>query len=420
MKFQKTITNIIVFATIFLIPFYFFRFSLGPIKTNIFEISVLLLLLSTFPPRLAEGETGYFLLSTKKQFQFGSVYPYIFIAFSFLSIFLSTDHTRALGIFKGWFLVPFVLYLLIINLINKQNVQKIIWPLYSSALIISIWAILQKFGLITALFYQKGDSSFAQYLDQGRSFGPFESPNFLAMFLVPIVFLSLLLLPYIKNKTRKIVFGFSLILPLLAIYYSGSKAGLIALFAGNLIILLINLYFLVKTKSQKILVTIIFIVVSFLSGFIASTKIDSNTASNDIRKQIYSYSVQIIKDKPVLGIGLGDFQDTIAKYSANDHSFQEWGVPYALHPHNLFLAMWLNLGLIGLVFFLAVLVKFLLNSFKSQDNFTTSLILAAMTAIIVHGLFDTTYFKNDLSAIFWLIIALSVIYSNKHENILEI
>jgi len=30
-------------------------------------------------------------------------------------------------------------------------------------------------------------------------------------------------------------------------------------------------------------------------------------------------------------------------------------------------------------------------------------------AILVHGIVDTTYFKNDLSAIFWIILAMSVI-----------
>jgi hypothetical protein len=30
--------------------------------------------------------------------------------------------------------------------------------------------------------------------------------------------------------------------------------------------------------------------------------------------------------------------------------------------------------------------------------------LAAMTAILVHGLVDTPYFKNDLAMMFWLIL----------------
>ncbi|TSC53324.1 MAG: hypothetical protein LiPW39_336 [Parcubacteria group bacterium LiPW_39] len=33
--------------------------------------------------------------------------------------------------------------------------------------------------------------------------------------------------------------------------------------------------------------------------------------------------------------------------------------------------------------------------------------MAVMVYILVHGLLDTTYWKNDLALIFWAIIALS-------------
>ena len=39
-----------------------------------------------------------------------------------------------------------------------------------------------------------------------------------------------------------------------------------------------------------------------------------------------------------------------------------------------------------------------------------------MTAILFHGLFDTTYLKNDLAAIFWLLIAVSLVLKKQNEK----
>ena len=38
--------------------------------------------------------------------------------------------------------------------------------------------------------------------------------------------------------------------------------------------------------------------------------------------------------------------------------------------------------------------------------------MAALSAILIHGLVDTPYFKNDLSIIFWVLIALLIIQTH--------
>ena len=38
-----------------------------------------------------------------------------------------------------------------------------------------------------------------------------------------------------------------------------------------------------------------------------------------------------------------------------------------------------------------------------------SLLMATMVALLVHGLVDVPYFKNDLSVLFWLIVGSLII-----------
>ncbi|MFA7253005.1 MAG: O-antigen ligase family protein [Patescibacteria group bacterium] len=405
MKTPGKISLFLIISAVFLFPFYFFRFDILGIPTNIFEIAVALSVLSIF----------YFVFSAKRKLKFGPLWPYFILLAAFLSVFLSIDEATALGIFKGWFAIPFLLYFSIINIFTEKNISKLIFPLYISSLLVALWTVAQKASIVGTLFYQKGDNTFGQYLEQGRTFGPFESPNFLAMFLVPAFFLSIIIWPLLVSKFVKICFLVSLALPLTALYFSQSKAGILALVFSVIFAILIIIRGRAdnsrskasfKTKSIFLLP----ILASIIFAFLAYTKIDLNSGSNNVRKEIYSYSWQMAGGSPIKGIGLGSFQDEIASLSSTNESFKLYGLPYALHPHNIFLAFWLYLGALGILAFLSVLAWYYCNLFKIKDYFVKALLFAGMTAVLIHGLFDTTYFKNDLSALFWLLLALTFIY----------
>ena len=396
----------LIYVSIFLIPFYFFRFSISGFKTNIFEVTTAV----TFIIFVLEHVSCL----TIKKFQKVPIWFHLFILISLISVFLANDKTQALGIFKGWFLFPAMLYILIINNFSRENISKLSIPLYASLITISLWAVLQKIGIIGQLFYQFGDASFTQYLKEGRTFGPFESPNYLAMYIVPMIFLSVPIFKEIKNKALKIILVLLYLLPFSVIYFTTSRGGAVAL-ATSIIAFLLFLYFKSKIfrkiieKQSNILIFGLIIVTTIFLIF-AARKIAPNQGGDNIRLEIYSYSIAMIKENPILGIGLGSFEQKIDQISADNVGFQQYGISYALHPHNLFLAMWLNLGLAGLIIFFILLWQIIHNLFRDKtEPFIKSCIFAALIAVLVHGLFDTTYFKNDLSAIFWLIFALSFV-----------
>lgn len=426
------LTKILLSASVFLIPFYFFRFSIFGLPTNIFEMAVFLAFLSMF----------HVLRSTKIRPLTGSVWLYLFLLIAFTAVFFAPDKIKALGIFKGWFLVPIVLYWCVINideLCPSSNVRRlVIMPLAMSVLVVSIWAILQRFGLITALFYQGGDASFKPYLDAGRVFGPFESPNYLAMFLVPAIFLSLPITDLTKSRLAKIMIGLLFLIPVVAVILSGSRGGLAALAGGAIIYFIIGAMpasrqacrellnasrFLRKIRARRIIVASVIFIALLIANLVyfsyMNGKLNQPATPDYWRAKIYHYSVEMIWQHPVKGIGLGNFKSAIAETSRTDQPFSVFGLPFALHPHNLYLAFWLNLGILGLVIFLIIIIQFynqILSHPKQSAGSGDSLqaaLLAAMSAILVHGLFDTTYFKNDLAVIFWLVIGLSIITERK-------
>ena len=409
----QKLSRVLVYVAVLLVPFYFFRFSIFGFRTNIFEVFVLF----SFIVFVA----GHFSSLTIKKSQPVSIWIYLFLLASFVGVLFANDKTQALGIFKGWFVIPVILFILVINSFKKEDIPKLSMPFFVSLILVSTWALMQKFGLIGQLFYQSGDSSFIQYINEGRAFGPFESPNYLAMYLVPMIFLSLPVIKIIKDKTLKIFLALLYFLPLFAIYFSTSRGGAVAL-ATSIIAFLLFLYLKSKVfrriieKQSNVLIFSLLIVVTIFF-IIAARKIAPNQGGDNIRLEIYRYSITLVKENPIAGIGLGSFTEKIKQISANSPSFQQFGISYALHPHNLFLAMWLNLGLAGLIIFIMLLWQIIKNLFKDKtEPFLKSCIFAALIAVLVHGLFDTTYFKNDLSAIFWLIFALSTVLNAKTSH----
>jgi len=401
-KIDKLARNLL-YISVFLIPFYFFRFKIFGLPTNVLEISIGLLFIVTLIS----------LISNKQKINFGTWWYYLLVLMAFANILLADDKVKALGIAKGWFLFPALLYFAIINLVKKKDLPKLTFPIFISLMIVSIWAIFQKLGLITTLFYQAEDQTFSQYLvGNFRVYGPFESPNYLAMYLVPTMFLTIIGWQSIKNNSLRVILALAYILPLLALYSSGSRAGILAFGVS----VFAYAFWAEKRRIGSVIVTwgLLFMVILAVGLFFY--KYGFNPASDNIRLEIYRYAWQITKSNPVLGIGLGNFQIKIAEVTANALDFKTHALPYAIHPHNIFLAFWLNLGLVGLGIFVLMIGKFLLSLKKiSKKNMIQGVLLMTMVAILVHGLFDTPYFKNDLSTTFWLILAFSGIASNFNQ-----
>jgi len=439
-------TNVSLFLTTFLIPFYIFRFKVFGIPTNVFEIGVLLLLITTIAQysRYKIQDTNKFQIQNINnqicKLNIGnwglSVSCFLFLVSCFLGVWRAGWSTESLGIFKSWVVVPMVFGGVICywqekgrrekekahnNTFNQPllplafNLSPIFLGLYTSMLVVSVWAILQKIGLISTLFYQATDTSFAQYLGNGfRAFGPFESPNYLAMFIVPTALLAVgtnLKFKISNSKFWKGAFYLSLVLPLLALYFSQSRAGWIAMVGAISVIGVIWLYRRLKSSTWQILLLIsalilysVFYILLFKYGL---------RGTDTIRLQIYQYSWQMLKENWLFGLGAGNFQQTLAQMPLSD-SFRQNALSYAYHPHNLYLALWLNFGILGLVSFIGLVAVFFRKVLTRPGNLW---LLAAMAAILIHGILDTTFFKNDLAVIFWLIISFAYATENNQDTI---
>ncbi len=259
-------------------------------------------------------------------------------------------------------------------------------------MILSVWALWQ---VATAHFIT---------ID-GRASGPFISANYLSLYIGPAV-LGFALMVWEKwskvAKIERLLLLFLFFTCFFALIESRSYASFVAVIAG------FSFYVLLQFKSWKKIISAGIIIVVLSSIFIFFQKDTEKfkllfefdqRSSSAVRVQTWTVASGLIKDNWLTGIGLGQFEAQYQLEAKNILSKEPYEL-IQLHPHNIFLAFWLNLGVLGFLFLLGFIYK--LIGLKRKDNL---LYLSLIVLVLVHGLFDLPFWKNDLSLLWWMLIA---------------
>jgi len=334
---------------------------------------------------------------------------------------------HSLGIMKSWVVIPIIYFYILMSAIrDKRDLNFTMYAYLGSAIFLSLWGLFQA---VTK-----------QYLTiDARVSGPFESANYLAIYLAPaLIFASVRFIqtflisafnPAGKRWNileRRVFISFAVAIIFMAMVLSQSYGGLLGVFVVLLIYILIERFRAsakeIKRFFNRILLAILLIVV-IGGGMAASlniekfqnlTRFDEHT-SIATRLEIWQVGGQLIKENPLLGIGLGNYQKNYnerAEEILGKKPLEET----RLHSHNVFMETWLNAGLLGVVSFvwLIVLAYFQIKKVKNkEDQFMLYAGIAMLTYIVIHGLIDVTFWKNDLALVFWLIMGVNFSLTKK-------
>lgn len=135
--------------------------------------------------------------------------------------------------------------------------------------------------------------------------------------------------------------------------------------------------------------------VALLIGGIAALALTSAGSAWVLsRWDLYRNSLYVAGDYVLTGIGLGDTFPLV--YSRYGLLIQ---VPQLTYPHNLLLSVWMGQGLPGLVIFLLLIITFYLfvrRVLRSQPRRLFHAGWLGVTAILIHGLFDSRQYIEVL------------------------
>lgn len=247
-----------------------------------------------------------------------------------------------------------------------------------------------------------------------RVFGPFDNPNIFAEYLTFVLPIALVLYCTDQRWLGRGVWAAVSGLAATALVLTFSRGGWLAAVAGVLVLgVLWEPKLLVATA---VLVALLPMVASDQVIQRASSIGSLEDSSNTFRLSIWAAVLAMIRAYWLTGIGLG----TTAFNQVYPH-FMLAGTP-AIHSHNLYLQLALELGLPGLTAFLWLLLAVLRRSFQAlpqlsrRDQGVLAALLAALTGFLLHGAVDNVWYSPKLTLLFWLVLGFTVCLGKEADS----
>ncbi len=338
---------------------------------------------------------------------------------SLATLTLDPMSTKFALIKLGIFLVFFSTALVYIN--NPKRLRTVVFTIIIFAGIMAFIGILQRLASPNFIYGMRE-------VDYATPFASYVNQHHFAAFMEMTIGLTLaLLFGNAVEKDKRLLLIIAVVLMGIAIVLTGSRGGFVSLVAVLGFLLLIN----ITTRNESaevntdgsglrrnlILVGGSAVLVIFLIGTViwlgqgkASERIfDLNQADFTTgRTHFWSVSLDIIRDNPIIGVGLEAFGVAFTKYDT-------WnGTLRVEQAHNDYLQTLADSGILGficIISFIFLLFKKGLGIVRSTGNlFRRGVAIGALAGcfgILVHSLFDFPLRTNANFLFFLLLVVLA-------------
>ncbi|RLC33027.1 hypothetical protein DRH13_00455 [Candidatus Woesebacteria bacterium] len=306
----------------------------------------------------------------------------IFLGAQLISMFFSIDtHTSFFGYysrFHGGFLSTLsysLIYWAYVANMNLSKTKKAIYMTLVSAALVSVYGVLERFGIDKNIWVQDV---------QNRVFSTLGQPNWLAAWLTALIPITWV---FIISKGQKYKYHQGLLgifsLFFITLLYTRSRSGILG-FTASYFTFWTGFYLLsrnIKTilKSFLQITFIIFIITSVvgtpwtpsLSDFFKKSDIAESqsasapvgpaleiggTESGEIRKIVWKGAVNVWKSYPIFGSGVETFAYSYYNFRPVEHNLvSEWNFLYN-KAHNEYLNFLATTGTVGFLSYLGVLL----------------------------------------------------------------
>ena len=360
----------------------------------------------------------------------------LFFGSQLIAAYFSIDqHTSIFGYYSrvNGGLLSLTSYLLLywayVSNMEIRDTKNAIRYLLSSAVLISVWGILEHFGVSPSCYLLKGELDANCWVQdvQARVFATLGQPNWMAAFLVavfPLTLAEVWNLIQKRNYTllHRSVYFYSCFLIFIAIVFTKSRSGFLGLGAA----IAVYLYFLLP---QKLVFRLSYLLIILIAGiffwrynFADCFDLNPNqlttsagTESCKIRAIVWKGAIDVWKNNPVFGTGPETFAYSYYNYRPVEHNnTSEWELLYN-KAHNEYLNYAANTGSFGLITYLLLITSalfYMFNNLKFEIyNLNSNLklkiaLFAGYTSILVTNFFG--FSTAVVSLLFILFPAMAV------------
>jgi len=335
---------------------------------------------------------------------------------------------------------PCLYFVVTNNIYNERQVKHILNILLFIGTLFGIYGIFQYNDMEIFTLWQGN-------VGRQRVFGLFGNVNYFAGYLIIPLSIAVPIFLTAKNRIRKILLLIGILTmgaTLIFTFTRGSYLGF-----GVAVIFMFFLFLLSRGKSfikdnKRLFIIILIVIIAVASLFtlpnplnkpgttisklkerVSITKL-ANEISFRRRMATWKLTTLMIKDRPLLGSGIGTFKYNTLKYQA---IFFEQGDNRSLYPHgfadkahNEYLQLWAELGIVGLAIFIWLIIAYFnygISNLKRERNEQKQGVMiglmGAVVAVLVDGLFGFPLHLPATIVLFWLAIGLTVVMELKNN-----
>jgi putative inorganic carbon (HCO3(-)) transporter len=294
--------------------------------------------------------------------------------------------------------------------------NRIVAALLAGELLSAVLAIRQLYGDTTELARWADPNSVAD--GTIRVYGPLENPNLLAGYLIPILPLALVALLRWRRWPQRLFAAAALVLGAAALFLSYSRGGWLGMLAalGATALLLVlwqtrhwptlwrRLFPLLLLAAAAAVLALAVTQIEPLRIRVMSLLAGRQDSSNNFRINVWLAAIEMIQDRPWLGIGPGNsafnliyplYQqpkfNALSAYSVPLELLVEGGVPNLLA----------GLGLLG------ASIRAGWAQLKGESSWALPAIaaLAAIAGLCMQGATDTIFFRPEVQLSGWFCLA---------------
>ncbi|MCD7879763.1 MAG: O-antigen ligase family protein [Candidatus Gastranaerophilales bacterium] len=318
---------------------------------------------------------------------------------------------------------------------NKNYIKIILFIIASIAGIECIAGIMQNISGVQAIATWQ-DTSYVNPEDIiSRVYGTLKpyNPNLLAGFLLAGIssFIAFFAINIKNRKFNSAIFSLICFLVcLFTLFLTGCRGAYISIFV-LLVIIIIASYRLIyidlnNNKLKRIwkwaVISIcacfaIFLIINHgIFHRLMSIFLLRGDSSTSFRLNVYTSAVQMFKDNWLFGIGAGNqvFREIYGLYMLSGFD--------ALSCYSVLLEIAVEGGVFALITYLMFILSILTDGFKNfikKTNFNEKIIIItcamSITIIMVHGIFDTIYFRPQVQYIFWTMAAILTVLTREEK-----
>ncbi len=327
-----------------------------------------------------------------------------------------------------------LLFFLAARVLRSPRLRNGIMTLYLHvSLIVSGYGIRQEFKGVEQLATWNDPTS--QLAEDTRVYSYLGNPNLLASYLIPAIAFSVAAFFIWKRWLPKALAATMFLTNTACLFYTDSRGGWIAMMALFFVFALLLRYWWAKYLPTFWRIWFIPLMMGMGAGLIVTAVVfveplrlrvmsifaGRGDTSNNYRFNVWEAVFKMIQDYPIVGIGPGNgaFKQVYPLYARA-------GYDNALGAYSVFLEHIVEIGWVGFISFLGLVVgtfsQGLQQLARLRDNrnlqaFWLMAAIASTVGLLVHGLFDTVWYRPQVNVLWWLgVAAIASFYSERMKE----